>query len=369
MKKCIFIFLVFLAAAAAMAQEQESTILPYAPVPVRDDLPTVGFKTDNRLLMKAFYPEYYANDYLAGRDIRWVDRNDSALTAVWDSLGYDILVLLEELSGIKWQEKKIEINLMKYFRDDVLFDPPCMPLEGIKMENYIEVSGPGLHRVLDLIKLLAGRNLMQNELPGNTYDPIINHPLMEKSSFRFDVLAVTLTMACAEQILPADSLQKITNSTVWRRHNPGWEIYQNHFRYTWVLSPDRPLVFYLSQEPYDSPLVGLTRAPRPPRENESANQVSNSIKMSAGGGKLGFSVARTPSGLLQVVDVDTLGIAYSSGLMPGDQIKRVNGEIVRNARDLMSKILDKLNTEGVYLIVNRDGHENGLLLVPTNNRY
>ncbi|MEW5925786.1 MAG: hypothetical protein AB1746_17535, partial [Candidatus Zixiibacteriota bacterium] len=262
MKKCIFIFLVFLLVTAAAAQEEKTSFLPYAPEPLRTDLPTVAFRTDNRLLMKSFYPEYYTNDYVVGRDIRWVERNDSAFAALWDSLGYNILVLIEELSGIKWQERKIDINLMKYFRDDVLFDPPCMPLEGIKMENYVEVSGPGLQQTLNLIKLLAGRNLMQNELPGNTYDPIINHPLMEKSSFRFDVLTITLAMACAEQILPGDSLRKITNSYVWRRHNPGWEIYQNHFRFSWVLSSEQPLTFYLSQEPYDSPLVSLTRPPR-----------------------------------------------------------------------------------------------------------
>lgn len=369
MKKATLILLIFLMAAAAMAQKEETTFLPYAPKPLRTDLPTIAFKTDSRLLMKAFYPEYYFNDYLVGRDIRWVERNDSAFMAVWDSLGYDILVKLEELSGIKWQERKIDINLMKYFRADVLYDPPCFPLEGIKMDDYIEVGATGLHQVLNLIKLLAGRNLMQNELPGNIYDPIMNHPLMEKSGFRFDVLTITLTMACAEQIIPADSLQKIIKSTGWRRHNPGWEVYQNHFRFSWGLSPEQPLLFYLSRESYDSPLVSLTRAPRPPRQDDASKGTDNSIKMAAGGGKLGFSVAKTPSGLLQVVDIDTLGLAFSSGLMPGDQIKRVNGEIVRNARDLMSKILDKLHTEGIYMIVIRDGRENGLLFLPADDQY
>jgi S1-C subfamily serine protease len=73
---------------------------------------------------------------------------------------------------------------------------------------------------------------------------------------------------------------------------------------------------------------------------------------------------KTSSGLLEVVDVDSLKIAYSAGLMIGDRIRRVNGENVRNARSLMGKILDKIDTDGVYMEVLRDDQEIGLLLLP-----
>ena len=372
MKNTVLIILLIFAVAGTSAQdiaEETTDFLPFAPEPFRTDLPEISFDTGNRLLIKAFYPEYYSSDYKLGREIRWVNRNDSAFIAQWDSLGYTILVLLEEYSGIKWQEEKIDVNLMRYLRTDVLYEPPCFPLEAVRMEDYTEAGSTGMHQLLDLIKLMAGRNLMQYELPGTERNPISRHPLMQKSSFRFDLLTLTLTLATARYIIPPDSLERITQSVLWKRHNPGWEVYDNHFRYSWVLTPEQPLLFYLSREPYDSPLVSLTRAPRPPRTTQTGSESGKTVELSAGGGRFGFSVTKAPTGLLQVVDVDTLGLAYANGLMPGDLIKRINGEIIRNARDLMSKMLDQIDANGVYMIIVREGQESGLLFLPIEEQY
>jgi hypothetical protein len=319
--------------------------------------------------MKALYPELYANEYKVSRDIRWVRRNDSALAATWDSLGYTVLTTLEDLSGITWREHEINISLMKYLRAASLYAPPAIPLEGIRMERYIEAAPSGLHQLLNLIKMMAGRNIMQVELPGLARLPIYDHPLLDKTAYRFDVTALTLTLACAETIIPPDSLDEILSSQQWLRHNPGWELFKNHFRYNWVLSIEQPLIAYLSREPHDSHLVGLTRPPRPQTTESDDNQRAGAVRLSAGGGRLGFSVSKSSTGLLEVVDVDTLGLASANGLMPGDMIKRCNGEVVRNARDLMGKILDKLDTEGVYLIIARQGEEMGLLLLPQADDY
>ncbi|UCD94994.1 MAG: hypothetical protein JSU69_02780 [Candidatus Zixiibacteriota bacterium] len=355
--------------SGAVAQDIDHEVLQSAPKIMRSGLPVVSFKTDNRLFMKALYPEIYANEYKVNRDIRWVRRNDSALAVTWDSLGYTVLAMLEDLSGIKWREHEISISLMKYLRAASLYDPPALPLEGIRMERYIEAAPGGLHQLLNLIKILAGRNIMQVELPGLARLPIYNHPLLDKTAYRFDVTTLTLTLACAEMIIPSDSLNDILGSQQWLRHNPGWELFENHFRYSWMLSVEQPLIAYLSREPHDSHLVGLTYPPRPRATEPEDNQSAKAVRLSAGGGRLGLSVTKSPAGLLEVVDVDTLGLAFANGLMPGDQIKRCNGEVVRNARDLMGKILDKLDTEGVYLIIARQGEELGLLLLPPADEY
>ena len=154
MKKILLVILILFAAGTAAAQEaaeEPSDFLPLAPEPYRTDLPIVTFDTGNRLMMKALYPEYYASDYKVGREIRWINRNDSAFIAQWDSLGYGIMVLLEEYSGIKWREEKIDISLMRYLRTDVLYEPPCFPLEAIRMEDYTEAGPVGMHRLLNLI--------------------------------------------------------------------------------------------------------------------------------------------------------------------------------------------------------------------------
>lgn len=364
MKKAALVLVAVFFAAGLAAQDTGHTLLQSTPKIRRKGLPTVTFKTDNQLLMKAFYPEYYANEYKIRKDIRWVRRNDSSLAAMWDSLGDTVLAALEDLSGIKWRERKLDIRILKYLRVDVLYDPLAIPLKGIKMEHYIEAAPTGLHRFLNLVKILAGRNLLQAELLGFTRLPISSHPLLDKSAYRFDVVALTLALACAEQVLPPDSLRNILDSELWQRHNPGWEIYDNHFRYSWLLSPEQTLVTYLLREPYDSPLVGLTRPPRITKPESKKEYTIEPIILSAGGGRCGFSVAKTPTGLLEVVDIDTLGLAYSCGLMTGDRIKRVNGQVVRNARELMGRILDKLDTDGIYMIIVREGEEMGLLFLP-----
>jgi C-terminal processing protease CtpA/Prc len=146
-------------------------------------------------------------------------------------------------------------------------------------------------------------------------------------------------------------------------------LYRAEFRSSWYLQPQSPLAVYLSNEPYSSALVRQTRPPRINKKESDTGATTEQVQLGAGGGRLGFSVIKNQKKLLEVVDIDTTGLAYTSGLRPGDQIKRVNGEYARHARDLMGKILDKLDTDGVYMIVVRDEEETGILLVPPVEEY
>ncbi len=223
--------------------------------------------------------------------------------------------------------------------------------------------------MFNIIQLLAGRNLLQMS-PSEQYDDLSAiHPLLEQTPYRFDIVALTLALACAQQLLPPDSLEIIMQSESWRRHNPGWSVFENHFRYAWPLTYEQPLVTFLALEDENSPLLALTKPPRVRKPKTTGRPKAKPAQLAAGGGRLGFSVSRTARGYLRVVDIDTLGLAYSSGLMIDDQIKRVNGEYARNARELMGKILERLDSEGVYLLVNRDGSEIGVLLLPPVEEY
>jgi len=351
------------------AETEDSSFMMPAPLLYELNLPIVSFETNNAFLMRAFYPEDYEDENLIRKDIRFVLRNDSDFVAVWDSLGTFILATLQDLSGIKWQENEIDIHLLKYFRSNGMYDPLVVPLEGIKMKNYIEAAPSGMHRLFNLIQLLAGRNILQLRQPGHGHEFMADHPLLDQSAYRFDLAALSLALSCTEQLMPSDTINYILNSEPWKRHNPGWEVFENHFRYHWVLSVEQPLLYYLSQEGYDSPLIGLTRAPRIKRTDTKKTTTKEPIKLSATGGRLGFSVIKNSRGFLQVVDVDTLGLAYACGLMVDDKIKRVNGAVVRDARSLMGKILDKIDAEGVYMLVLRESQEIGILLLPPEEEY
>jgi len=347
---------------ASLAAAQIGPVYPsYEDFP---GLPGVTFQYDNPLLIKALYPDDYRNEYKMQSDIRYTRRHDSLRIAMWDSLGAATMMTLEDLSGINWQEKSISINVLRYLRTDVLYDPPAVPFEGIKGDHYIEAVPTGIHQYLNMIKMLAGRLLLQGDLPGNERVSISGHPLLEKSAYRFEVMVLALTVACAEMIFPPDSLEKIYESNLWKRHNPGWEIFNDHFRYNWPLSSEMPLFAYILREPYDSPLVQLTRPPRLAEPQPDYTADDELVQLSASGGVLGISVNKLSTGLFEIVDIDTTGIAFRDGLMVGDQIRRVNGELARSTRDLMGKILDFLDQGEVYLQVNREGQLIGLYLWP-----
>jgi hypothetical protein len=328
------------------------------------NMPSTDIIADNLEYMRAFYPLFYDNEYQIRRDIRFINRNDSEFVALWDSVGNSVLHTIKTLSGIEWVEKNVDLHFVKYLPSAGLYDPLVMPWEGIKTRDYIEAAPTGLYRFLNLIRLLSGRNIKQVFDKGNRYYYLSGHPLLQESAYRFDLMTVSVSLAVAEHFIPPDSIDVITSSGSWRRHNPSWRIYESYIEDFWNISFDSSLTHYLEIEWENSPLVELTQPPRPTGPKTGPDQTAETIRLQAGGGRLGFSVMKTSSGLLEVVDVDSLKIAYSAGLMIGDRIRRVNGENVRNARSLMGKILDKIDTDGVYMEVLRDDQEIGLLLLP-----
>lgn len=372
MKQLVFILLIVFTGSFVFAQDladEDSTfqfdMTRFGVNNIYPDVPAVEFVIDNLNLMRAFYPLHYENEQEIRRDIRFVNRNDSVFNAVWDSLGYAILTTMTSLSGIEWVEQDLKLYLMKYLPRDRVYDPAMFPLEGIKTNNYVEAAPTGRHQLMNLIVLFSGRNIQQLYDPRSIQHYLSDHPLLQPSGYRFDVLATTLALATAKYIIQPDSLELILATDSWKRHNPGWNTYENHFRYDWVLTSETPLVTYLANEPYNSALVNLTRPPRINRPKPEDLIVVEPAKLSAGGGRLGFSVIKTPPGLLEIVDIDTLGLGFTSGLQIGDLIKRVNGEVVRSTRDLMGKIINKLDSDGVYMIVLREGQEVGILLLPS----
>lgn len=330
----------------------------------RTNLPAVNIKTNNFFLQKSFYPDYYKSEYDVRKDIRKVKRADSSMIMLWDSLGTKIMGIIETLSGINWVERDINIHLLRYTPTEFMYDPLLIPVEGIKRQSYIEASASGLHRFFNLIRAMAGRNIMQlNHIQYNN-PAIAGHPLLGQSQYRFDIMSLTLAMAAAEFVIPQDSMALIIDSEPFQIHNPGWELYRKHFKHSWKLHPETPLLFYLTRENHNSPLIELTRAPRIRKPKTNTGSDYERIKLLAGGGRLGFSVLKTSKGYLEIIDIDTLGLAYANGLMIGDQIKRVNGEYPRTARELMGKILKSVDSDGVYMLLLRDGDEIGLMVMP-----
>jgi len=316
MKKALFILLIFVAACAfAQDSELEDYINRTDPYSIDySNLPETEIKHYNLELMRGFYPLYYQNEYKIRSDVRYVTRQDSAFIALWDSVGNAVLKNISDLSGIEWVENRLDIRIVRYLPTIGLYSPLVMPWEGIKTRDYTEGAPTGLRRFLNLIRLLCGRNLKQVNYPECSWYYLHDHPLLQPSAYRFDNMAMTLTLAVAPNFIPPDSLRIIVSSDSWHRSFAGWTVFDDYFRNNWTISTDTTLAQNLANESYNSPLVELSMPPRQTRaERQQQSSKKEPIKLHAGGGRLGFSVVKTNSGLLEVADVDSTKIAVRLG--------------------------------------------------------
>ncbi len=362
--KSLWLLMVLLLAGSVCGQDIDSR-QDYNPMSRNNsNVPNVSFEHNNLELVRNFYPLYYQNEYRVRRDARYVQKEDSSFIALWDSVGTQVLNTISQISGIEWVERDIAVHLVKYMPTIGMYEPLAMPWEGIKTSDYVEAAPTGMRRFLNLIRLMSGRNLKQINHPECTMYYLHDHPLLEQGAYRFDNMAMAVALETAKYFFNPDTMRIIVESSSWQKSFAGWNVFESYVRYNWSISPEMPLATYLADEAYNSPLVGLTTPPRiQPVTRETASK-REQYKLSAGRGRLGFSVVKAENGLLEVADVDSAKIAFVSGLMPGDRIKRVNGEVVKTAHDLMGLILDKIDADGVYMIVLREGQETGLLLIP-----
>jgi hypothetical protein len=364
MRVFLYIFLAFNIIYPVMAQSDIDISAPPDFAVASIFLPRVEFISDNYYLLKAFYPDYGEDEPGAEQDIINIERKAAPLIALWDGLGDTTLMVIRTLSGIEWVESGLKVHLMKFLPVTGLYEPLAIPIEGIKTEPPIVAAPSGWSQFFLLIQLLCGRNLLQTEYPGYRQRSLNEHFLMQKGPYRFDILTMTLAIACADKIIPPDSLKTILRSSWWQEYNPGWEIYRNYFQNRWYLSSEKPLTAYLATETFDSSLAEITTPPKPKNIDSGDIAGSPGQPVLSGGGRLGFYVAKGRDGFLQVAAIDSAKLAFACGLRAGDKIISIDGESIGTARILMDKILSKIDDSGVYLVVKRNGETKDLILHP-----
>lgn len=355
MKKAVLTFLIIiLFTLPASAQYGYDT---YAPIP------KVSINDRSATLQGSLFPDYYKN-HSDRSDIRWVQRNDSALTEFWQTNGRSILETLSVLSGISWHEDAFDIYFVRYYTDVGEGDPVIIPLGGIKQGSLTEAAPDGCRMQLNLIYQLSKRMLAQTLRPEDSvYYRIADHPLMRPGPFRRDNLAMLLAVVTGQQVLGLDSTYNAFQSAFWQRHFPGREIFNQFLLNEWILTPDHTLAMWIADEPYNSRLVLTTR---PPRNTSGADTRKERVYMEGLPlkGRLGFSVRLNESNRLQVDKIDIERLAYACGLQEGDEIRQVNGLRPRTQKGMMEKILAGLEEDGANLQISREGQTLTVLIQP-----
>lgn len=333
-----------------------------------EGLPEVNLYPKAIELQASLFPKYYQT-HSALRDLRWVERNDSAITDFWMSSGDFIMATLAQLSGLRWLESELDIYLIRYYHKVGNGDPLIIPLGGIRRGSLTESMPADSRMELNLIYQMSHRMLSQAErFPGKLTHPIASHPLMQPGPHRRDNLAMLLALVTCERLLGLDDTYAAYQSAFWKQRHPGRELFEKKLLTNWILTDKKPLTRWILDEPYNSPLVVATRPPRKVRDQDSDRPMEY-IEDLPLKGLFGFSImiSRTNKRVINKIDPDRL--AFACGLREGDIIRSVDGLRVRHQRDMIKKILASYDNGGSTLQIVRDKSSMTILIQPLDLGY
>ncbi len=344
------------------------SLILLAPAPsVRaqvDDLPDVEMVIDNFDYMISLFPDDYATRREALRACSTIVPDAESLKVFWDEQGDAVLYYLSYYAGIEWVEPEFDIFIVKYYPDYANHDPLTIPLAGKKNGVLIEALPGGLSPYFTIFQQLAKRLLDQTAYPGASPYFISGHPLLQKTPRRFDNMANLLALRTMSDFANVDSVMAMFTSVHWKKREVGQEVLLNYIWDEWELSHDTTLAMRIASVPYGSKLVSLTRPPV--KETPRHTGWGTHQLQPPPGGRLGFSVARGQSGFYRVVDIDTLKLAYISGLRTDDLIRNVEGTSPRSIKQLFTLILDNL-TNGAHVNIVRNEEPDAVIIYPLEN--
>lgn len=344
---------------------------PTGPEPAqfsRPDLPQVIFNDNAVSFQRSLYPDYY-KEHSASRDLRWVQQSDSALRVFWDSLGTDILALLKDYSGLAWEERQIELHLLRFYPSLGHHDPLVIPMGGMRTGTLTEAAPEGARLEFNLIYQLAQRMLEQASMSRDPFErAIASHPLMQETPYRRDNLALLLTLVTSQQVLGMDSTYDAYQSAFYKDRTPGRIVLEKYLLGEWILSTDRPLSQWIIEEPMGSELVAATRPPRR-RRTDTSTRPREYVEGLPLKGELGFSVRAGDNNQIVVDQIDVERLGFACGLREGDVIRNVDGARPRSHKDLVERLLAGLNEGGSTVTITREGSYMTILIQPLDLGY
>jgi hypothetical protein len=316
-------------------------------------LPRVTINSSAVSFQASLYPDYYLNNS-PNADMRWVANNDSLIRAFWQFQGDSVLAKLALLGGISWVEPSFDIYLLRFYPSAGESNPLIIPLGGQLRGVAIEAPPDRAGLLFSIIYQLAQRLIAQTQLSGsNVSQPVANHPLLQAGPFRRDNLAILLTLAVAPLFIGPESTLAVYTSPSWRVRTPGRQVFEEQIQGKWLVTAQKPLAQWLKDEPYDSPLVEMTR-PLRAADDDNSEVVVTSMAGLPPKGLLGFTV-KTSNGKFEVDKIDPNRAGFASGLRSGDVISQVDAKRVASVKELFERMLAGLDGGASTLTVFRGG--------------
>lgn len=323
------------------------------------NLPQVRINDHSASLQRGLFPEYYRT-HSAESDMRWVIKNDSALIDFWETMGDSILVTLETLGGIAWQEESFDLYFLRWYPSVGEADPLIIPLGGIRGAALTEAAPTSSRMRFNIIFQLSRRLLAQvdrswHDSPSahDGLNPLAEHALMRPGPYRRDNLALLLAMVTSQSVIGLDSTYAAYHSAFWQKRLPGKQIFEKYILSDWILTPNHTLYDWVLEEPASSSLTRASRPPRRPKRSVIAGRPMTFIEDLPIKGQFGFSVKRNAANRLIVDKIDPMRAGFANGLREDDIILSVNGRRVRSHKQMVERIFETFFDDGATLTVIR----------------
>jgi hypothetical protein len=331
------------------------------PSSAQEAVPVVRFHVEAAAeLLETAYPERYGPGTRAlEEDLEWARDHAGRVTGRWSEWGPLYLQRLEDLAGIAWPARQIDVYLVRAWPVVSIEHPLVLALEAIRAPGGRDVPVPD---DADVRSLLLAHQLAHHLLddpdflPEEDRAPAYDHPLMSQGDFAVEALVNWLVYRALEDMWGAERVERAASDDVWRAYNPNHDFVVDELETRHRLSRTATLAEWLAANPDGSEIFRV-------RENylRQANLPVQPLPEGprTTGSEAGIELGASYEGEVFVAYVDEGSPAALSGVLEGDVVRTIEGRPVGSDVTAAQDALDASWREDgeLNLSVERGGEE------------
>ena len=333
-----------------------------APLPAQEAaIPVVRFHVEaaSELLQMA-YPERYGLGRSAlEEDLAWAREHAGTITDRWSGWGSLYLQRLEDLAGLAWPARQIDVYLVRAWPVVSIEHPLVLALDAIRAPGGGEVPVPQDEDVRSL--LLAhqlAHHLLDDPdfLPEDERAPAYDHPLMSNGDFAVEALVNWLVYRTLDDMWGEERLERAVSNEIWRAYNPSHDLVVDELEPRHRLSRTATLADWLAANPEGSEIFRVREAYLR-QANLPVDMAEESERTT--GSDAGIDLGATYEGRVFVAYVDEGSPAAMVGVLEGDVLRTIEGRPVGSDVSAAQAALDASWRENgeLNLSVEREGEE------------
>lgn len=329
--------------------------------PAAAEVPVVRFHFgDAGELLETAYPDRYriGGGNLA-EDVEWAREHAGEITRWWDGQGRLFLQRLEDLTGLRWPHRQIDVYLVRYWPVISIERPLVLALDAVRLPSggSTPVPGDGDVQALLLAHQLAHYLLDDPEfVPQDDRPAAYDHPLMAPGDYAVEALVNWVVYRALGELWGEARLRAATANELWRAYNPNHDFVIDELEPGHRLSRLATLADWLEANPEGSEIF---RVRRTYLEQGATPVTSLPERERATGSDYGLDLAATYEGRIFVAYVDAGSPAARAGLVEGDVMVTIEGRPTAGEVTAAQAALDaswEANRE-INVSVERDGQE------------